>query len=291
MGIAIYIYILSAVTFAGSVDYYPAATASWKNQSCIANQTCDLKGARISAQRWVADFTDRYGEGAYNYGDTMFLSFETDKIASLENYGVVQYVKGCVYGNFMKDGKLRTFFPYARQVHNESPGGPARVWVQKEWIIDSDDKDPMYNSPFPEDYERMTRVSRHGFYRWNMIENFDSNGIPISKQSETERLLGFTYPPLHPKLYVVDRPGSAFLDMMYADNERVLSAKNISLDFKICIYKTEDIPTSVDAMGDQVFVDNPITCFDWKSREVYNWATKKYETPQEMSEECFKYSP
>ncbi|MCB0348430.1 MAG: hypothetical protein KDD37_06315 [Bdellovibrionales bacterium] len=285
MGLLVSIY-LSISLFAGGVEFYPPKTSVWKNTNCEKNQTCDLKGAVINVQRWVADYRDRFGDGAYNFGDTMFLSYETKNIGALENYGVVQYVKGCVYANYYKNGELQTFFPYARHVHNETPSGPTQVWLQKDWIIDSDDKDPMYNSPFPTDYADMKVPSRHGFYRWNSVENFDVNGLPISRQSETEELYGFKFPPTFPKLYIVDRPGSAFASASLIDGKPEIVAKNISLDFKVCIYKTQDIPKSVDQMGEQVFIDNPLTCFDWKSREVYNWDTKKYETPEEMSGAC-----
>jgi hypothetical protein len=279
---------LNSVAVAGPLDFYPEKLQVWKNKDCRANQTCDLKAVRMSVQRWRADYTPRYGEGAYNFGDTMTFSYETKTAAGLEKYAMVQYVKGCVYGSFVRDGKVRNFFSYARFSHNATLREHTSIWMQKDWIIDSDDKDPVYNSPFPEDYQTMKRPSRHGLYRWNSMRNFDTNQVPTSQEASTERYYGQSAPQNN-KLYVTDRPGTAFTGYQIVDGENIHTAKNISLDFRACLYKIEDIPLSVDDMGDKVFIENPVKCFDWKSRNVYNWDKKQYETPEAMSEACTKY--
>lgn len=289
-GVIASILMLSMGSFAvaGPLDFYPEKLQTWENKNCQANQTCDLKTVRMSVQGWRADFSSRYGEGAYNYGDTMTFSYETTNTAGLEKYAMVQYVKGCVYGSFVREGQVRYYFPYARFSHNATLREHTSVWIQKDWVIDSDDKDPMYNSPFPEDYQTMKRPSRHGLYRWNSIKNFDTNKVPTSQEAETEHYYG-QLAPKYNKLYMTDRPGTAFTDSQLVDNQMVPGAKNISLDFKACLYRIEDIPKSVDDMGDKVFIENPVHCFDWKSRYVYNWDTKKYESPQAMAEACTKY--
>jgi hypothetical protein len=302
IGVIIGILVFSFNSFAG-MTFYPNRTETWNNSSCRKTNTCDLKNARMSVQRWRAHYPHLgSAEDAFNYGDTMTFSYETQTIPALEKYIMVQYVKGCVYRTFKtEDGSIRTFFKDARYSHNATLRESTSVWIQREWVVDSDDKDPAYNSPFPEDLERMRvsdpegsrtgHVSRHGLYRWNSIRNFDQNNTPTSDERSTELYYGFQYPPMYPKLYVTDRPGTAFIEYQNVDNREVYAAKNISLDFQACLYKSSDVPASVDDMGGQIFIPNPLKCFNWQSRHVFNWQSMKYENPTAMSRECLVYNP
>jgi hypothetical protein len=84
----------------------------------------------------------------------------------------------------MVDGKEVFEFEYAQKIFGED-----RLAVFTEWIIDSFDADPVYNST-PE-------LPRHYFYRWNTPS--------YATQKITEKLFGKRRPTT-PVFYVSDIP-------------------------------------------------------------------------------------
>lgn len=273
-------------SMAGSVTFDKAPKIqTWKNDptNCQASGTCDLKSVSLAVRGWVADYSDLYGPGSFNYGDTMTFSFETDTVAALENYVVVQHVQGCVYDSWMENGVEKVNFRYSRKVIGQS-----KTWLNEGWQIDTDDEDPAYNSPYAQDYAKMKQPSRQGWYRWNAIADAPTNNVPDSRETETEFYYGLQYPPLHPILYVNDRAGSAFMEKNTTTPDGAVAdiAKNISLEFRTCLHKSSDVTTSITDAKDTSGVKNEIVCLDWSTRHVYNWQTKKYEKPKTMSPVC-----
>ncbi|OGN22771.1 MAG: hypothetical protein A2918_01375 [Candidatus Yanofskybacteria bacterium RIFCSPLOWO2_01_FULL_42_49] len=125
------------------------------------------------------------------------------------------------------------------------------LFKHKNWVIDSIDSDPVYYS---------TPNSRHFNY----------------KQDE-EKTYGANKPTL-PELYITDRPGTAF----YISP----TAKNISLAFKTCLYRTSDVP--IKTTPDNINFAEPISCFYWSSSWVYNHDKDKFENPPQISPVCDK---
>jgi hypothetical protein len=102
-----------------------------------------------------------------------------------------------------------------------------------DWTVDSMDTDPVYNSD-------PTQADRHYFYRWNNVTG--------STDYNTELFMGETdQKPKDNEVYVIDRPGTAFSQF---------NTTNISLQFKMCLYKTAQIP--LIATKDQGMYENPI---------------------------------
>lgn len=99
--------------------------------------------------------------------------------------------------------------------------------------------------------------------------------MPGSFSQNTEKLYGEQKPKL-PQLYIVDHPGSAF----YINNR----AKNISLQFRTCIYRTKDVPKNV-SYNNAKFA-KPIHCFEWRSSFVYNHYTEQFESPSYIVPAC-----
>ena len=64
------------------------------NTTCSIDNTCDLKKVGI----WFARYRVEV-EGDYNYGTSMKAFYETDSVESLEKYGFVQFIRGCMFSS------------------------------------------------------------------------------------------------------------------------------------------------------------------------------------------------
>ncbi len=212
-------------------------------------------------------------EGGYNYGTAMFAEYQTPKKSVIEKYGIVQFIRGCHYGITKKN---ETYY-FARYLFGE------RVSFQhKDWVIDSVDTDPMYSNtpqfngdpdpqyPVPVGDPSYDWGTRHGLYYWNKNPGF--------YDQKTEVLYYRDKNIVSPRLYIMDHPGTAF----YMNGD----AKNISLEFRTCLYRIEDIPLKTTASDmDQ---KKALKCFSWASSYIYNPQTKAYESPQGISPVCLK---
>lgn len=225
----------------------------FKNINCAATDSCDLVEFKIQSYDYKVTFADQ----SPSYGTSAFMSYSTKNIDDLENYAIVQQIKGCIFDSGKSyDGQVIKSSTYVRDLFGKSVD-----YKHTDWTIDSIDEDPMYNNSVPE--------LRHGSYRWNTVKN--------SFSKDTEKVYAKERPTIA-TLYVSDLPGTAFAD----NNE----AKNISLEFRSCIYKTGQIPL-VATPGDVNFSE-PIACLPWKSSFIYNHGAKKFEEKSEIDSFCNK---
>jgi hypothetical protein len=197
--------------------------------------------------------------GGYNYGTKMMAEYRTPDVKNLEDYAVVQFIRGCefyvqktVSGQVVKDYYVRDFL-----------GKKDQKYHFKYWVVDSVDSDPMYSNT-PEGYDWGTR---HGLYFWNKQADSFSQDTEVYYYEEK---------PTVPRLYVLDHPGTAFFmnDI----------SKNISLQFKTCLYKIEDVPLKIEA--DTMDFNKALKCIDWSSSYIYNYETNQFDHPQNLDSYC-----
>ncbi len=225
----------------------------FSNTACTLTDSCDLKSFRL----YVEDATITSLSFGTNYATSAFMSYQTAAPEQLENYAVVQFIRGCQFDS-EDSGKIS--LSYSREFFGQMVN-----YKHPTWVIDSVDLDPMYNS------DVRPNTNRHGLYRWNTI--------PGSFAKESEKFYLEQTPAL-PLLYVKYRPGSAFYDHGFKE------AKNLSLQFKICIFKTTDIPLVSTPEG--LTWDKAIHCFDWYSSFIYNHQLQKFESPKTVSPICLE---
>lgn len=224
----------------------------FKNTDCLLTNTCDLMSFSVK----IFDYT-LLADKKY-HGAKAFLSYKTSSVESLENYAIVQYIKGCVYNETTQlDGAITRINNIAREFF-----GKYKKFSHTQWEIDTIDTDPIYNSSMLENYK-----SRHLNYRWNTVEG--------SIAEETEKFLLHEL-PLYPEIYVSDRPAQA-----YKDGNTV---KSVNLEFNVCIYKTFDIPLILEPTD--INFATPIKCVDWKHSKVFDHTLKKYVSNKIISETC-----
>ena len=223
----------------------------FENKDCETSQTCSLKRVKYVVEDYKTGFS-----GEYRYGTRLFAKYETSLVRNLEQFAFVQFMKGCVYFTRAKDGMVLP--RYRITVRNF---GKDKKFQFSRWVVDSDWDDPIYSSVNGSSF-------RHYNCRWNKV--------PGSLQPKTEKLYKKNSQPPFPELYVIDRPAGAFVV------EGV--ARNISLQFKICIYRTWDVPKRTTP--ENIDFAQPINCFEWDSSFIYNHEAGEFERHAEISSAC-----
>ncbi|HZD41254.1 MAG TPA: hypothetical protein VE131_11065, partial [Terriglobales bacterium] len=214
------------------------------NPHCQSTDSCDLKRfalTKVAYEVWFSDDPDHptYASGA-------IIEYETDAVAALQKYTIVQFNKGCVfYSSRNHSGKIE------RKVSDTvSSFGQDVPFCFPNWVIDSQDKDPAYNSD-PE-------YGRFHLLRWNKIGSYNAR---------TQKFYG-SEKPQRPVVYVTDYPAGAFVTD--------IGVKNVALEFNTCIYKANEVP--MDTRRDNIHFAKPIHCFEWQSVYIYDFDQGRFLT-------------
>jgi hypothetical protein len=214
------------------------------NPDCRSTDTCDLKRFTLTKVVYEVWFSD--DPNYPTYGNGAIMEYETDSVDALEKYAIVQFKKGCVfYSSKNRGGKIH------RNVGDTVPSfGEDAPFCFPQWVIDSQDTDPAYNSD-PE-------YGRFYLLRWNNPGSYDQR---------TQKFYGAVKPKT-PVLYVTDYPAGAFVT--------ATGVRNVALEFNSCIYKANDVPA--DTRRDDIDFAKPIACFEWQNVHVYDFDNGMFQT-------------
>lgn len=230
-------------------------------EECAKFDSCDLKQIIFRTK----DGTLKRDNSADldMYWTKMYASYVTSTIAEIEKYAFVQFIRGCVFSSArLPDGKLDTYFGVVRP-HMDVPEG-LMLFQHLDWVVDSNDEDPVYSS------DASSSDDRHFLYQWTVPHGaWDPDLVQGNLYGEKK--------PTFPQLYVTDLPASAVL---FPDGR----AQNSSLEFRMCLYKTADIPKK--AAGSNVDFAQPIKCFEWEQSYVYDHEAKSWTRPRGVVPEC-----
>jgi hypothetical protein len=246
--------VISLITFLAGVSYadftgigHVHTLAETKqvflNPDCRSTDSCDLKRFTLTKavnEIWFSDNADYP-----TYGNGVIMEYETDSVAALEKYAIVQFKKGCVFDSYKnRAGKIQrnitdTVASFGEQV----------PFCFRKWVIDSQDRDPAYNSD-PD-------FGRFYLMRWNKPGSYDNR---------TEKFYGAEKPQT-PVVYMADYPAGAFISRT--------SVRNVALEFKTCIYKANQVPT--ETSRNNLEFAQPITCFAWQNVYVYDFAKAVFQ--------------
>ena len=214
------------------------------NPNCQSTDTCDLK--RFSLTTSVDEFWFSDDPNYPTYANDAIMEYETDTVNALEQYAIVQFTRGCVFYT-SKNGKGKISWNVSDTVPSFGEDIP---FCFPEWVIDSQDTDPAYNSD-PE-------YGRFYLLRWNKPGSYDGR---------TEKYYGAEKPRL-PVVYMADYPAGAFVTET--------GVRNVALEFKTCIYKASDVP--IETRRDNIAFAKPITCLKWQNVYVYDFTAKRFRT-------------
>ncbi|MGH7816646.1 MAG: hypothetical protein ACREOR_04595 [Candidatus Binatia bacterium] len=231
-------------TAKGHVHTHSETKQSYSNPDCGITGSCDLKRFTLTTVVYEVWFSDDPIRPTYGTG--VIMEYETDSITALEKYAIVQFKKGCVF-HTSKNGSGKI----DRNISDVVPSfGEHIPFCFREWVIDSQDTDPAYNSD--------PQYGRFYLLRWNKPGSYDNR---------TQKFYG-AQKPRRPVLYMTDYPAGAFVTGT--------GVKNVALEFKTCIYKAGDVP--VATRRDDVHFAKPINCFEWQNVYVYDFDKAVFQT-------------
>jgi hypothetical protein len=237
----------------------PVLREVFTNPLCAETGTCSLREFEVE----VVDQKFIWGDGAYAMGPSMVARYRTDSVATLRDYVIVQFIRGCLYGSEVNArGEVERYFNIGRDHY-----GRAIDFHHPTWVVDSITTDPAYWSDPNE------TPDRHFHYLWNRRGR--------STDERTAVLFGKRRPP-KPELYVTDQPSGASSGHLTGPRRPT----NVSLAFSTCIYRTRDVSpaTPEDGAG----LPKPIHCVDWSSSNIFNHATDRFESPREIDPFCLR---
>lgn len=213
------------------------------NRDCHLSDSCDLRRFALITTAYEVWFSDDPDHPTYGKG-TM-IEYETDSVAVLEKYAVVQFKKGCVYYSASNgDRAFRT------AVRDRVPSFGADVpFCFRDWVIDSQDSDPVYNSD-PE-------YGRFYLLRWNRPGSYDQR---------SQKFYG-AEKPKRPVVYLADYPAGAFVTGT--------GVRNVALAFRSCIYRSADVP--IETHRTDVHFARPIHCIEWDNVYVYDFTAQAFQ--------------
>ncbi|MGE5219208.1 MAG: hypothetical protein ACM3SP_19600 [Chloroflexota bacterium] len=228
----------------GHVHTLSESTEIFSNPGCRSTDSCDLKKfalTKLAHEIWFSDDPDHP-----TYANSSIMEYETDSVAAIEKYAIVQFKKGCVfYSSRNSRGKIQ------RNVSDTVPSFGLDVpFCFPQWVIDSQDSDPVYNSD--------PSYGRFYLLRWNKPGSYDLR---------TQKYYG-AVKPIRPVVYMADYPAGAFVT--------ATGARNVALAFNTCIYKASDVPAST--RRDDIHFAKPINCFEWQNVYVYDFDKGRFQT-------------
>ena len=231
-------------TAKGHVHTVSETKQDFLNSNCRPTASCDLKRFTLTTSVYEVWFSD---DPIYpTYGNSVVMEYQTDSVAALEKYAIVQFKKGCVfYSSKTNGGKI------TRKINDTVPSFGENVpFCFPEWVIDSQDSDPAYNSD--------PKGGRFSLLRWNRPGSYDER---------TQKFYG-TQKPRRPVVYMADHPSGAFVSG--------IGVKNVALEFNTCIYKASEVPE--ETRREDINFATPLTCFGWQNVYVYDFDRGNFQT-------------
>lgn len=260
--------------FAPVLQTFIPQESSLQNEN---SQTCGLK--KFQNATFTQQNDNPFQTEGVRRSTTNIALFETTDPSCLKKFGIVQYIKGCVYNSHldMQTGRVNKWFGHVR-----SYKGKQISYNHPDWEVDTIDEDPLYWSS--EDYldqktsERLasylTPLKKWEFAKtpeklWQQFRFFDRPKNNLKTLLENPQ-------PVYPVLAATDLPvGSSF---------SFDEATNVSLQFKTCLYEMDKIPL----VGEPTLETStgPIHCFEWSHNHVYNHQFNVFEETQEIDPFC-----
>jgi hypothetical protein len=241
-------------------------------EGCEQRNDCDLESIKF----FIEDYEiPSDGDLTSTIRGTGFLAgIKTKTVDTLRKYSIVQFLRGCSWvSQESSDGSVNNYFGVVR---NGGHLGERTLFVHREWMVDTNDNVTAYHATGGES-------DTHFFLQW-------SNPEPTWIPDRQANLLG-EIPATVPFGFITDHPGPAVYRparQIIRDDGKLIDilaeAQNMSLQFKTCVYKTADVPTTTD--GSMRGLGKPIVCHTWQQSFVYNHQLNKFESPPAPHAEC-----
>ncbi len=196
--------------------------------------------------------------------DTRF-AYTAPSPAQVENYAVVQWIRGCLFQSEFKHGKVLKTLPYVR-----THFGNQIVFQHRTWQIDSDTMDAAATSDIND--------GRFALLRWNTD--------PQSFDAETANYYAKAKPP-HGSVFATNLPSSAFLTQGTGLKDG--TAQNASLEFLTCLFKAGDVPETTTPSGSGLDQSRALWCVKWDHKFVWDFAAGAMSRPSQIDPVCLAH--
>ncbi|KKU79492.1 MAG: hypothetical protein UY04_C0007G0003 [Parcubacteria group bacterium GW2011_GWA2_47_7] len=228
--------------------------------TCAVNDTCDLIRIIFRTEDHMLPVDPLVEDDVVMQSTHLFAGLATSDIAALTRYSFVQFTRGCMWHSYLNDknevetefGVLRDFLGITRIQH-----------VFPNWVIDTSDTDPAYGT-----------VPAFGDRHYSLQH---AEVIPSWIPDRQGKLFGEERPVI-PFGYVTDTTGPAF----YRPTSK--SAENMSLEFRMCVFKTADVPLVTN--GTDLDSKKALTCFEWESKSVFEHFLLEFKRQKNINAEC-----
>lgn len=248
------------------------------------NLDCDL--TKFQNVTYTHQSENQFNTENISRSSTNVSLFETSNLTCLKKFGIVQYIKGCVYNSQLNPitGEIKRWFGHAR-----SSRGQTVPFIHTNWEIDSVDIDPLY-------WSSTNLISTSAETNDLRLESYLSPLKNWQFQKE-ESALWEQYISLdHPHKFFMtlsEKPQPQFpilitTDLPVSSNFSYDEATNVSLQFQTCIYELEKIPLTGDPVHPEFSRSEggPIHCFQWSHNHIFNHQLKKFEEFKEIDPYC-----
>lgn len=244
---------------------------------------CSLK--RFSVSSYDLEFLKVFRTMPATRQSTVAAVTETTDPSCLRNYGVVQYIRGCIYTTRTNNitGASEKYF-LTRDSRGETVDFHHPVWE-----VDTSDLDPLYNSYNGDDETEAKRLDWQQYAKVPLLQKPDQASLTKDYDIyfiQKNFSFAFKSPTPLKQTYMSDTPsGSAFIPDAGMDSSEVETS---SLEFMTCLYNIKDIPMRGSPAGFDVAEANggPIKCFAWSDKSKFNKKLVKFERTEEMDPFC-----
>ena len=171
--------------------------------------------------------------------------YSTREIKQIEDYAIVQFIKGCQFESEWDGHELKKTLTVYRNHFGKNV-----VFHHPSWVVDSDNADPVYSS--------FADLGRFAGLRWNT----DAKSLdPGTAHYYADRK------PEVSTVFVTDLPGSA---MILSQEDGIVVAKNITLEFQTCLFRTSDVPKVSTPQGEGIDKQRALSCMGWTHGFVFD---------------------
>jgi hypothetical protein len=235
-----------------------------------AGEACGLKSFTLVDY----ELRSKDGDDEASARTEMGAIIETTSPDCIRDYGVVQFIRGCSYEI---DSSAETGRELNRSFNSRDFRGSHIVFNHPDYEVDQTETDPLFTA-YPKQPDRLALA-----YVPKSPARFSSEpsslraNLPFFDESSRRTFLKDHSGPTA-TTFVTDLPDGG-LSSISQDRKRI-TAHNSSLDFKMCVYRVQDVPTSGDPAGEEVSPEKggPIQCFRWASRYTFDPAARDFVT-------------
>lgn len=265
-------FLIPALTVEARIEVISTRRQSYRpdTRDCAQSDLCDLKRFRLVEQKKKVTLPNLPDKNAYYLTDIR-AQYETTSLESIEKYGVVQLIRGCMFESTWDGSSTLKQLSISRNHMGEN-----KIFKHPAWQIDNDHPAPVYTGlQFPDG-----RIDPFFLLNWNDNRH--------SLDANSSYFYGQRKPP-HPVVYATDLPGPAFLAESL--NGNLLRAQNTSLEFLTCLFKMSDLPANTDQNGAGIDFNKAIKCFEWSHKNVYDFSAKTFISSGSVDSVCLNPAP